>query len=189
MNDEFTQRLLNIYSNLSDKQITSSVQLGIHRSDYMLNYDRAKDITQLLQVEINTIASSFGCLSGKMSDYHRFLLKKMEVMRLPSSIVDGILSMSDLSDAAAAATATASAAASATTAPADDAASPAQPLQALGANIPDNLSTRLLGFALAMGHFVYGNGADSVVLFIVQEGDRLLAYSLTLTHSLAIACR
>lgn len=139
----------------------------------MLNYDQAKDINQLLQVEINTISSSFGCLSGKMSDYHRFLLKKMEVMKLPSSIVDGILSMSDLSDAAAAA------AASAGTAANDDAATSAQPLQALGANIPDNLSTRLLGFALAMGHFVYGSGADSVVLFIVQEGGCLLVHSLT----------
>lgn len=138
----------------------------------MLNYDQAKDINQLLQVEINTISSSFGCLSGKMSDYHRFLLKKMEVMKLPSSIVDGILSMSDLSDAAAAA-------ASAGTAANDDAATSAQPLQALGANIPDNLSTRLLGFALAMGHFVYGSGADSVVLFIVQEGGCLLIHSLT----------
>lgn len=143
----------------------------------MLNYDQAKDINQLLQVEINTISSSFGCLSGKMSDYHRFLLKKMEVMKLPSSIVDGILSMSDLSDAAAAASA--GTVASAGTAANDDAATSAQPLQALGANIPDNLSTRLLGFALAMGHFVYGSGADSVVLFIVQEGGCLLIHSLT----------
>jgi Eukaryotic glutathione synthase, ATP binding domain len=29
-----------------------------------------------LQVEINTIASSFGCLSKKVGDFHRFMLQR-----------------------------------------------------------------------------------------------------------------
>uniref|UniRef100_M4BE13 Glutathione synthetase n=1 Tax=Hyaloperonospora arabidopsidis (strain Emoy2) TaxID=559515 RepID=M4BE13_HYAAE len=55
--------------------------LGIHRSDYMLHYKQEQDqVTQqqqhLLQVELNTIASSFGCISSLVSDMHRFLLNR-----------------------------------------------------------------------------------------------------------------
>ena len=55
--------------------VKSSVHLGLHRSDYMLNVDGNGAQTPL-QVEINTIASSFGCLSKKVGDFHRYMLQR-----------------------------------------------------------------------------------------------------------------
>ena len=64
-----------IYGNLPDEVIKDSVHLGLHRSDYMINIDENGSETPL-QVEINTIASSFGCLSKKVGDFHRFMLQR-----------------------------------------------------------------------------------------------------------------
>lgn len=66
--DEFTRRLLKIYDTLPRKTVTESINLGIHRSDYMLQQDDQPDglANKVLQVEINTIASSFGCLSSRV---------------------------------------------------------------------------------------------------------------------------
>jgi hypothetical protein len=44
--------------------------LGLHRSDYM-QHEVAGDPRVLLQVELNTIASSFGSLSSKV--FHTFV--------------------------------------------------------------------------------------------------------------------
>jgi len=51
--------------------------LGLHRSDYMVDAATGR----LLQVELNTIASSFGCLSAKVSRMHRYIAERY---RLPS---------------------------------------------------------------------------------------------------------
>ena len=64
-----------IYGSLSDDVIKDSVHLGLHRSDYMINMDE-NSLEIPLQVEINTIASSFGCLSKKVGDFHRFMLQR-----------------------------------------------------------------------------------------------------------------
>ena len=63
-NDNFVSRLLQIYTNLPDEIILNSIHLGLHRSDYMVDESSNEDV--LLQVELNTIASSFGCLSKKV---------------------------------------------------------------------------------------------------------------------------
>ena len=50
------------------------VSLGLLRSDYMLDWDNQNDIDKktaldkmkIKQVEVNTIASSFGCLGSKL---------------------------------------------------------------------------------------------------------------------------
>eukprot|EP00566_Odontella_aurita_P013126 CAMPEP_0113561892 /NCGR_PEP_ID=MMETSP0015_2-20120614/20225_1 /TAXON_ID=2838 /ORGANISM="Odontella" /LENGTH=458 /DNA_ID=CAMNT_0000463731 /DNA_START=401 /DNA_END=1777 /DNA_ORIENTATION=+ /assembly_acc=CAM_ASM_000160 len=49
-----------------------NVALGILRSDYMLHGNAIDDAIPL-QVELNTIASSFGCLSTKVSKMHKHL--------------------------------------------------------------------------------------------------------------------
>lgn len=54
------------------------VALGIHRSDYMLDAPSQG----FLQVELNTIASSFGCLSSQVTRMHNYILS-----RLPSSVL------------------------------------------------------------------------------------------------------
>ena len=67
--------LTDIYGALPDEVIKESVHLGLHRSDYMINVDD-QQVEVPLQVEINTIASSFGCLSKKVGDFHRFMLQR-----------------------------------------------------------------------------------------------------------------
>jgi glutathione synthase len=68
--DDFTGRLLQIYDSLPRKTVMESINLGIHRSDYMLQQEDGPDgvVSKVLQVEINTIASSFGCLSSKVGN-------------------------------------------------------------------------------------------------------------------------
>jgi hypothetical protein len=69
--DEFTLRLLRLYEAIPAEVLQDAVQFGIFRSDYMVNHDR-----RALQVEINTIASSFGSLSQKVSLFHKHLLDR-----------------------------------------------------------------------------------------------------------------
>lgn len=47
-----------------------SIVLGLNRSDYMLDH-RAGGGTSLKQIEINTIAASFGGLASRTPDVHR----------------------------------------------------------------------------------------------------------------------
>jgi len=63
---------------------TQKIHLGINRSDYMLHLGNdaaslpasAAATQGLLQVELNTIASSFGCLSTKVTALHKHLLPR-----------------------------------------------------------------------------------------------------------------
>ncbi|KAH9256239.1 glutathione synthetase [Batrachochytrium salamandrivorans] len=68
--DEFTRQLLDLYNRFGGKRSTQKLQLGLHRSDYML--DAATH--RLLQIELNTIASSFGCLSARVTRLHQHLV-------------------------------------------------------------------------------------------------------------------
>lgn len=47
-----------------------SIVLGLNRSDYMLDH-RDNGTSTLKQIEINTIAASFGGLSSRTPDVHR----------------------------------------------------------------------------------------------------------------------
>lgn len=78
--DAFTQRVLELYQLLPEDHIQHSWQLGILRSDYMLDYYKdaadGQEKVRPLQVEINTISSSFGSLSQKINRFHAFLLER-----------------------------------------------------------------------------------------------------------------
>uniref|UniRef100_A0AAV1VD27 Glutathione synthetase n=1 Tax=Peronospora matthiolae TaxID=2874970 RepID=A0AAV1VD27_9STRA len=86
--DAFTLRLLELSKMVQLQGVQQLTYLGIHRSDYMLHHKQEQgQVTQqqqLLQVELNTIASSFGCISSLVSDMHRFLLNRFgpEMMAL-----------------------------------------------------------------------------------------------------------
>ncbi|KAL4157584.1 hypothetical protein PRNP1_006601 [Phytophthora ramorum] len=72
--DKFTGRLLQLSRQVQDEGVQQKAYLGIHRSDYMLHEpqaDVAGDAQRLLQVELNTIASSFACISSLVSGMHR----------------------------------------------------------------------------------------------------------------------
>ncbi|XP_074585177.1 glutathione synthetase, chloroplastic-like [Curcuma longa] len=68
--DPFTDRLLDIHSKILEMNKTEDIRLGLHRSDYMLD----AETNLLLQIEFNTISSSFPGLSCLVSELHKNLL-------------------------------------------------------------------------------------------------------------------
>ncbi|KAJ6354008.1 hypothetical protein OIU76_002941 [Salix suchowensis] len=68
--DAFTSGLLDIHSKMLEINKKEEIRLGLHRSDYMLD-EKTK---LLLQIELNTISSSFAGLSCRVSELHRSLL-------------------------------------------------------------------------------------------------------------------
>ncbi|CAA0829277.1 Glutathione synthetase- chloroplastic [Striga hermonthica] len=68
--DAFTARLLDIHAKILDMGKKEEIRLGLHRSDYMLD----EQTNSLLQIELNTISSSFPGLSCLVSELHRSLL-------------------------------------------------------------------------------------------------------------------
>ncbi|KAG2438087.1 hypothetical protein HXX76_005696 [Chlamydomonas incerta] len=86
--DAFTGRLLScLQATRPERQAMQAagreVVLGIHRSDYMLDAPSGR----YLQVELNTIASSFGCLSALMTRLHGYMasgrISGLDASRLP----------------------------------------------------------------------------------------------------------
>jgi glutathione synthase len=80
---------------------SQKIRLGLHRSDYMLHLAPQSAATDaggggrggpptlgLLQVELNTIASSFGCLSAKVTNLHKHLLPKSAPPSLVGTVPD-----------------------------------------------------------------------------------------------------
>ncbi|OIV95121.1 hypothetical protein TanjilG_21511 [Lupinus angustifolius] len=68
--DKFTSRLLDIHSKMLEINKKEDIRLGLHRSDYMLD----EQTKSLLQVELNTISSSFAGLGSLVSELHRSIL-------------------------------------------------------------------------------------------------------------------
>lgn len=70
--DSFTANLLSIYKKVHDEGKRQTIELGLHRSDYMMH--KQEDGPPIpLQVELNTISSAFGCLSSNVAQMHRFV--------------------------------------------------------------------------------------------------------------------
>ena len=79
--DEFTRKLLELRRQTDAKGLKQTCSLGLLRSDYMLDApaSNAEDGSgRALQVELNTIASSFGCLSTVISGLHSYIAQKYE---------------------------------------------------------------------------------------------------------------
>ncbi|KAL0452091.1 UNVERIFIED_CONTAM: Glutathione synthetase, chloroplastic [Sesamum latifolium] len=72
--DVFTSRLLDIHAKMIDVDKKEEIRLGLHRSDYMLD----EQTNLLLQIELNTISSSFPGLSCLVSELHRSLLHQFK---------------------------------------------------------------------------------------------------------------
>ncbi|XP_006610572.1 glutathione synthetase-like [Apis dorsata] len=69
--DPFTAKLFNIYETVYKEGFSQTLSLGLFRSDYMLHENQIK------QVELNTIASSFGGIVTITSQYHKFILSEL----------------------------------------------------------------------------------------------------------------
>nr|CAB3492128.1 unnamed protein product [Digitaria exilis] len=79
--DEFTARLLEIHEKMTALNKKEDIRLGLHRSDYMLD----SETNSLLQIELNTISSSFPGLGSLVSELHRFLDNKEDISKLRRS--------------------------------------------------------------------------------------------------------
>ncbi|KAK8394590.1 hypothetical protein O3P69_006622 [Scylla paramamosain] len=71
--DDFTRRLWDIYTTVREEGVSQLISLGMFRCDYF--YSVPSQIAQ--QVEINTIASSFGALAARISVMHRYVLGEL----------------------------------------------------------------------------------------------------------------
>ncbi|XP_076641100.1 glutathione synthetase [Halictus rubicundus] len=69
--DPFTAKLFDIYETIHKEGYNQTVSVGLLRSDYMLHEDQIK------QVELNTIASSFGGIATVTSQYHKYILSEL----------------------------------------------------------------------------------------------------------------
>ncbi|KAL3286958.1 hypothetical protein HHI36_001444 [Cryptolaemus montrouzieri] len=72
--DEFTGNLFKIYETIQAEGVTQRISLGLFRSDYMVN---SKTSNMIKQVELNTIASSFGGLITYRTPACRFVLSQL----------------------------------------------------------------------------------------------------------------
>uniref|UniRef100_A0A0A8YCI1 Cl5290_1 n=1 Tax=Arundo donax TaxID=35708 RepID=A0A0A8YCI1_ARUDO len=68
--DDFTSRLLEIHRKMMAINKEENIRLGLHRSDYMLD----SETSSLLQIELNTISTSFPGLGSLVSELHRTLI-------------------------------------------------------------------------------------------------------------------
>jgi len=69
--DEFTRRLLELCEEVVAEGVVQPLQLGIYRSDYMVDQPTEDAAPRILQVELNTVSVSFPSLSAKMTRMHR----------------------------------------------------------------------------------------------------------------------
>lgn len=74
--DDFIARLWGVHLAVKREGYVQDLSLGLFRSDYMLHQDPSEPTAspEIRQVEFNTIASSFGGLSSKVSSLHSHLL-------------------------------------------------------------------------------------------------------------------
>ncbi|KAF2142991.1 uncharacterized protein K452DRAFT_307877 [Aplosporella prunicola CBS 121167] len=74
--DDFVAKLWQIHLEVKREGYVQDLTLGLFRSDYMVHVDpkEADAKPEIKQVEFNTIASSFGGLSSKVSEMHKYLL-------------------------------------------------------------------------------------------------------------------
>jgi glutathione synthetase len=79
--DDFTRRLLKLCTQVQREGATQEARLAILRSDYMLHEPEGCASGRLLQIELNTIASSFGALSARVGQLHTALAQRWPSVR------------------------------------------------------------------------------------------------------------
>ena len=81
--DAFTRQLLELCARVEREGATQPARLCVLRSDYMLHEPDAAEAgaPRLLQVELNTIASSFGALGAQVGRLHTELARRWRSVR------------------------------------------------------------------------------------------------------------
>uniref|UniRef100_A0A1B6DNJ1 Glutathione synthetase n=1 Tax=Clastoptera arizonana TaxID=38151 RepID=A0A1B6DNJ1_9HEMI len=72
--DDFTRRLFQLYEIMLKEGFTQCLTCGLLRSDYL---SESTDDNKIKQVEVNTIASSFGGISSILINFQSFVLKEL----------------------------------------------------------------------------------------------------------------
>lgn len=72
--DEFTAGLYTIWEKVQAEGVAQSLNLGLFRSDYLM---QAGEHSGIKQVEINTVASSFGGIATVLNDYYSYVLGQL----------------------------------------------------------------------------------------------------------------
>lgn len=77
--DKFTASIYRIYEEVREKGFPQPISLGLLRSDYFLDVGTAGDMKMGVakQVEVNTIASSYGGVSPILQAQHKYTLKNL----------------------------------------------------------------------------------------------------------------
>ncbi|KAI8809865.1 glutathione synthase [Cladochytrium replicatum] len=97
--DRFVGRIYDVYKKVESEGVLQKVNLGIHRSDYLLHtpLDGSASEPVLQQVELNTIASGMSSLSSVLNQLHRHL---EEINLLPQRLLmKGVLAGNDSMEA------------------------------------------------------------------------------------------
>ncbi|XP_069507915.1 glutathione synthetase [Ambystoma mexicanum] len=84
--DDFIAHLFKIYKQVLKEGIAQSVFLGLNRSDYMFDCDTDGN-TSLKQIEINTIAASFGGLASRTTEVHKHVLNVLGKYKQSSELL------------------------------------------------------------------------------------------------------
>ncbi|QSZ30513.1 hypothetical protein DSL72_000067 [Monilinia vaccinii-corymbosi] len=71
--DDFIAGLWRVHMKVKTEGYVQNLSLGLFRSDYMVHQETSDFTPTIKQVEFNTIASSFGGLSSKTSELHKFV--------------------------------------------------------------------------------------------------------------------
>lgn len=179
---DFTGKLLEIARKVAKEGLAQNLMLALNRSDYMLHApnDAAATAPGLLQVELNTIAASFGALSSLTGRLQEFLLNRFAGAEVPGGVpglwahvttrVDGGGAAATAADSAGDASATVYSASA-------------------GPRLELSQPVKELPVAIAKAVALYGGSSETsaagcVVIFVVQAGDtnstdqRLLEYEL-----------
>ncbi|KZF22249.1 glutathione synthetase-like protein [Xylona heveae TC161] len=85
--DDFIAKLWKVHLAVKEEGYTQDLSLGLFRSDYLVHVEPSNPSAkpEVKQVEFNTIASSFGGLSEKVGDLHRYLYNTSCYPPTPSS--------------------------------------------------------------------------------------------------------
>ena len=172
--DPFTAKLVELMKATPPQRL----RLGIHRSDFMFHGPPGEEEGEggdsmprrFLQIELNTIASSFGCISARVSELHRYLISRFSSSSESESSKSESGSMARALEAALESIGTSAANVGTADATSDQGGSWAAAACAQGA-LPENPTLRELPAALAAAHGVYGC-KSAVVAFVVQPGER-----------------
>lgn len=87
--DDFIAKLWDIHLEVKKEGYAQNLTLGLFRSDYMVHLDPTQSNPKptIRQVEFNTIASSFGGLSSRVSSLHKYLLQTAAYPREAAAVI------------------------------------------------------------------------------------------------------